>query len=418
MRARDESRQGLALADAAAATHADAGGADLAEPSTAQLRSIGSAPTAALGSAALHSLGPSASAVATLALVNGAHFYTICSLFPYAGFLAVDSGWADDVDSAGYVAGYLATATLLARIPTSVAWGYAADRWGWYPAVQLSLASLAMGSLAFGLARPLWAALLSRIVFLGGLNGWPALTGVVCGEVGGEGGQARVLSRVIGAGPIFGLIGPAVGGWTYNLVPWLPPALPPNLFGAALALVTMLAAHRYLRPQGAHAPDPTPSFGAKTGGARLAPADEGAGLGEAATVISPGPPAADSPDRQPSRTSLSARPSTRLVTWELLLVMLFRAMSGLVMFLVRSFLFSPPSLHPGHTMLGSEGVGPGMGYAAPTLNPPSPLAHCAPLLTRFGTSSRSFASLRAAPAVWSSRTPSWAPYSQPPRSFR
>mgnify|MGYP003684533463 CR=1 FL=1 len=187
-------------------------------------------------------------AIASLGLVNGAHFFTICSVFPYAGFLAVDNGWARDVDSAGYVAGFLATATVIARIPTSVLWGYAADRWGWYPAVQLSLASLAIGSLCFGVARPLWLALLSRCIFLGGLNGWPALTGLVCGEVGGEAEQAKVLSRVIGSGPIFALIGPAIGGWTYGLVEGLPPALPPNIFGAALAVVTMVAAHFQLSP--------------------------------------------------------------------------------------------------------------------------------------------------------------------------
>ena len=34
-----------------------------------------------------------------------AHFYSIASLFAYAGFLAVDNGWAEDEDSAGFVVG-------------------------------------------------------------------------------------------------------------------------------------------------------------------------------------------------------------------------------------------------------------------------------------------------------------------------
>ena len=47
-------------------------------------------------------------AVLALCLVNVAHFYSIASLFAYAGFLAVDNGWAEDEDSAGFVVGVLA----------------------------------------------------------------------------------------------------------------------------------------------------------------------------------------------------------------------------------------------------------------------------------------------------------------------
>ena len=48
-----------------------------------------------------------------LALCNAAHFYTICSLFSYAGFLVVDLGWSPNVDEAGYVAGYLGSALVV-----------------------------------------------------------------------------------------------------------------------------------------------------------------------------------------------------------------------------------------------------------------------------------------------------------------
>ena len=51
-----------------------------------------------------------------LALCNAAHFYTICSLFAYAGFLVVDLGWEPDVDAAGYVVGYLGTSLVLGRL--------------------------------------------------------------------------------------------------------------------------------------------------------------------------------------------------------------------------------------------------------------------------------------------------------------
>ena len=35
-------------------------------------------------------------AAAAVGLCNLAHFYSICSIFSYAGFLAVDCGWAEN----------------------------------------------------------------------------------------------------------------------------------------------------------------------------------------------------------------------------------------------------------------------------------------------------------------------------------
>ena len=338
---RMKGRHALALADAAADAVDDASTAGRASSSTGLGLSVET----------VEEHHVCARAVATLALVNGAHFYTICSLFPYAGFLAVDNGWAESVDAAGYVAGYLATATLLARIPTSVAWGYVADRWGWYPAVQVSLASLAVGSVAFGVAQPLWAALLSRCVFFGALNGWPALTGLVCGEVGGEAAQARVLSRVIGAGPIFALIGPAVGGWTYKLVPWLPPALPPNLVGAVLSLFAMVAAHINLR-----------NVRRPPAAAAVAPAKAG---GELAPREDPGEDPGQDPG-QDSREDPRGTSHTRSPSPELLLVIFFRAVTGMVMFLIWDVfpLFCIASRGAGGLALSSSELGTLLAAAA------------------------------------------------------
>ena len=42
--------------------------------------------------------------VAACSLCEMAHMYAICSLFAYAAFYVVDSGWASDRDAAGFVA--------------------------------------------------------------------------------------------------------------------------------------------------------------------------------------------------------------------------------------------------------------------------------------------------------------------------
>ena len=61
--------------------------------------------------------------VAALCLAQMAHFYSMCAIFSYAGFLANDSGWVSTPDRAGYVAGLLATMLPLGRLPTSMLWG-------------------------------------------------------------------------------------------------------------------------------------------------------------------------------------------------------------------------------------------------------------------------------------------------------
>jgi MFS family permease len=185
-------------------------------------------------------------ALAAACFANMAHFYAICSIFSYAGYLAVDSGWAANSDSAGYVAGWLPTALLLGRLPTSVVWGQAADRFGRRPAVVCSMLAVALGNLCFGLTTDLYLALLARFLLLGALNGYSSLTGLVCHDLGGEKRQAEVFAYVISAGSIIAVVGPGVGGFTYGSLGARFPALAPSLIGCCLALVAVAATLAWL----------------------------------------------------------------------------------------------------------------------------------------------------------------------------
>ncbi|KAL1499936.1 hypothetical protein AB1Y20_012618 [Prymnesium parvum] len=175
--------------------------------------------------------------VFVLCLTNCAHFYAMASIFSYAGFLAVDLGWAADEDHAGYVAGLLPTVLMLGRLPTSILWGVAADRFGRRLALTLAMLSVAAGNLAFGLSTSLAAALASRFLFLGCGNGYVSLMGLLCLEVGGPARQAQVFAYVLSAGSIVAMVGPALGGFTYGALSSTYPAIAPSLIGAALALV-------------------------------------------------------------------------------------------------------------------------------------------------------------------------------------
>lgn len=267
--------------------------------------------------------------VAALAAANCAHFFSVCSIFPYAGFLAVDNGWAVDIDAAGYVAGWLATFTLIARIPTSTLWGLAADRWGSKICLEVSLLAIAIGSPLFGLSSALWAAIASRALFLGALNGWPTLTGLMVAEISGEERQGAALSQIISVGGFMGLIGPAVGGWTYDSVGFVPRALPPNLIASAICVVALGLVHVWY-----------PSVG--SGGRRTTAGDDGdtasnrsANAGPSASAEAA---AADSGDawHGASDASSSAPVSMwhALCTPPLPLVLVYRLLVGLYLYLI------------------------------------------------------------------------------------
>jgi len=185
-------------------------------------------------------------AVAALCLCNIAHFYSICSIFSYAGYLSVDLGWAEDADRAGFVAGLLPTFLIMGRIPTAALWGVAADRFGRRRVLLLSLSSIAAGNIFFGLSRSLWLALTVRCLLLGALNGWTSVMVLLCGELGGD-RQADVIGYVFSTGQLLNLVGPALGGFTYG-VGFGPtfPALLPSLLGVGVAMVAFTATALYL----------------------------------------------------------------------------------------------------------------------------------------------------------------------------
>ena len=189
-------------------------------------------------------------AVFTVCFANCAHFYSMASIFSYAGILAVDLEWAPDADRAGFVAGLLPTVLMLGRLPTSILWGYIADRYGRRPALAISMASVALGNLCFGLATNLTAALAVRLLLLGAGNGYVSLMGLLCLELGGERRQAELFSWVISAGSFVAMLGPALGGFTYGALGMRFPALAPSLIGAIMGVIATIISLAWLPETG------------------------------------------------------------------------------------------------------------------------------------------------------------------------
>jgi len=184
-------------------------------------------------------------AVVVLALGNNAHFYSICSVFTIAGFLASDLGWVSNKDSAGYVAGWLGSALTLGRIPTAVLHGLASDKYGRRPTLLLTFFWIGVGNIAFGFSRNLYIALALRFIFLGALNGWVSLVGPLVTEIAGPERQNDVNAYVMASGALTQLLGPAAAAILYGKIP-RHPALAPALLGFALACLSLFLGFLWL----------------------------------------------------------------------------------------------------------------------------------------------------------------------------
>jgi len=180
-----------------------------------------------------------------MCLCDASHFYSVCSLFSYAGIMAADVGWAEDRDHAGFIAGFLPSANVWGRVAAGTCWGLASARYGYKAVMLVTLLSIGAGGVAFGLCSNLYLALASRFVCLGLGNGWVAIFGPLSAEAAGDAMQTRVTGIVMGAGSFVQLVGPALGGWTYGAVPEFPAAVP-SMLGTLLACIAMAACCRWM----------------------------------------------------------------------------------------------------------------------------------------------------------------------------
>ncbi|CAE7360649.1 ZIFL2 [Symbiodinium natans] len=211
--------------------------------------------------------------VAFLCCVDASHFYTVCSIFSYAAVLSADLHWVADRNEAGFVAGWLQSANVFGRVLTSTVWGFVAMRWGFRPILALTLFALLTGGVLFGLCTNLMGAMCIRFIFFGMLNGWPAIYGPIAASVAGDDRQTDVIGMLLAAGSGMQLVGPAIGGWTYNFLPTLP-ALIPSLIGCMMALASLAlfsrVHHGIRKPQAEEAKDVDQSPGTPSKSPRTA----------------------------------------------------------------------------------------------------------------------------------------------------
>lgn len=182
-----------------------------------------------------------------LCLCNTGHFYAVCSLFSYAGIMCVDLGWAPDRNRAGFAAGFLQSANTLGRVLTASLWGFLAHRYGLKRCLNASMVFIGIGGILFGISTRPIAAILSRFIFMGVLNGWPTFAVPVSAEVAGNDRSAEVLNMIFASGLFVQLAGPALAGWSYGAAGRSYPQLAPSWIGAAICGLSSLTVARWLK---------------------------------------------------------------------------------------------------------------------------------------------------------------------------
>jgi MFS family permease len=215
--------------------------------------------------------GPQSSALTTsqhsystvaLCLCTLTHAYLLISVFPYAGFMAIDLIEDANEENAGSYAGFIAASFMAGRSLTAYAWGKWADVYGRTTVLYASLLSSCVFTLAFGLAPSFRWALVFRFL-LGMGNGLLGTVKTTVSEIteGNKKLETRGMGLVMGMWGWGFLFSPALSGALAEPVRQYPnselvrsfqgilaayPFLLPNLVGALFCFATTFATFAFV----------------------------------------------------------------------------------------------------------------------------------------------------------------------------
>ncbi|KAG5150129.1 hypothetical protein JHK82_017010 [Glycine max] len=136
----------------------------------------------------------------------------VSSLYPFLYFMVKDFNIAEGEEDISAYAGYIGSAFMLGRCLTSMLWGMIADRYGRKPVVIISVISVVIFNILFGLSTSFWMAVITRL-FLGCLNGVMGTIKAFSSEIFREEYQPLGLSTVSAAWGVGLALGPALGGY-------------------------------------------------------------------------------------------------------------------------------------------------------------------------------------------------------------
>mmetsp|Transcript_11477 Transcript_11477/g.31733 ORF Transcript_11477/g.31733 Transcript_11477/m.31733 type:complete len:653 (+) Transcript_11477:2196-4154(+) len=139
--------------------------------------------------------------------------FTVVSVFPYSGFMAIELVDGANEENAGYYAGLISSAFMFGRALTSYHWGKAADVYGRVTVLYVSLLCSIIFTLLFGLSQSFALALAWRCS--SGLgNGIMGTVKTVVSEIanGDKGLETRGMGIIVGMWGWSLLLSPAIAG--------------------------------------------------------------------------------------------------------------------------------------------------------------------------------------------------------------
>ena len=149
--------------------------------------------------------------------------------------------YASNMGAGGLVVGALVSSYALAQMITAPLWGRVSDRYGRRPALLAGLLFSAVAFVIFAYSTSIWVLLASRLVQGAGGGTVGVIQAYVADATEPE-NRARSLGWISAATNLGVAIGPVLGSLTYGLGREAP-----GLFAAALCMVNILFAWRFLK---------------------------------------------------------------------------------------------------------------------------------------------------------------------------
>ena len=159
--------------------------------------------------------------------------------------------YALDLGGSGMIVGILVSSYAVAQLISAPLWGRVSDRYGRRPALLIGLGFQAVAFVVFAYAGSLWVLLLSRLV-QGAGGGTTGVIQAYVADATEPDQRARSLGWISAATNLGVAIGPVLGSLSYGLGREAP-----GLFAAALCLVNMAFAGRFLRESNEGVAHPT-----------------------------------------------------------------------------------------------------------------------------------------------------------------
>ena len=177
-----------------------------------------------------------------------ANAFAMSNPFPYAAFMVVHFGMTSDVDAAGYYSGIIMSSFMMGRLVSSFPLGVLSDWYGRRPVIELGLWSCLLFQILFGMAPTFSLACAARFL-AGATNGIVGVSKAWLPDLVLPSQQGFAMSMVAGMWGIGQVAGPAAGGLLSGVGFAKLPYLLPNLVGAFVSAISLIAV-RVVLPEG------------------------------------------------------------------------------------------------------------------------------------------------------------------------